>query len=81
MQSCKHFAIETGLATQRVKKLMNKVEKAGAVGAAQNMLGEAVHALVKKNKVKNAVKAFEKVLPQEKIIVSEVSLQGALLLP
>jgi pantoate kinase len=81
MYSCKQFAIETGLATQRVKKLMDKAEEADAVGAAQNMLGEAVHALVKKNKVKNVVNVFEKVLPKEKIIVSEVSLQGAHLLP
>jgi pantoate kinase len=81
MYSCKQFAIETSLATQRVKKLMNKAEEAGAVGAAQNMLGEAVHALVKKNSVKNVVNVFAKVLPTEKIFVSEVSLQGAHLLP
>lgn len=81
MHSCKQFAIETGLATTRVKKLMDEAEEAGAVGAAQNMLGEAVHGLVKKDKVKNVVSAFEKVLPKEKTIVSEISLQGAQLLP
>lgn len=80
LHSCRRFAEKTGLATKRVAKLMASAEKAGATGAAQNMLGEAVHALVEKNKVKNVVAAFERVLPPEKIIVAEVSLQGAQLL-
>jgi len=81
MHSCKRFAVETGLATQRVRKLMDKAEEAGAVGAAQNMLGEAVHALVKKDKVKNVANVFGKVLPTEKTVIAEVCLQGAHLLP
>jgi len=80
LHSCKDFALKTGLATKRVTKLMNAAEKAGAVGAAQNMLGEAVHALVKKDKVKSVVGVFERVLPPEKIVVAEISLQGAQLL-
>jgi pantoate kinase len=77
MRSCREFAEKTGLATNRVTKLMTAAGKAGAVGAAQNMLGEAVHALVKRDKVKNVVGALEKVLPPDKIVVAEVSLQGA----
>jgi pantoate kinase len=77
MRSCRMFAEKTGLATKRVIKLMNAAENAGAVGAAQNMLGEAVHALVKKGKVRNVMEAFGKALPSDKIILSEVSPQGA----
>jgi hypothetical protein len=44
------------------------------------MLGEAVHALVEKDKVKNVVKTFERFMPPEKIVVAEVSLQGAQLI-
>jgi len=77
MHSCKEFALKTGLATKRVIKLMTAAEEAGAVGAAQNMLGEAVHALVERDRVKSVVRAFEKVLPRDKIVVAEVSLQGA----
>jgi len=80
LHSCRRFAEKTGLATRRVIKLMTAAEKAGAVGAAQNMLGEAVHALVQRDKVKKVTEAFEKVLPPEKIVVAEVSLQGAQLL-
>jgi len=77
LRSCREFAEKTGLATNRVIKLMSAAEEAGAVGAAQNMLGEAVHALVERNKVKSVVEAFERVLPPDKIVVAEVSLQGA----
>jgi len=77
LHSCKEFALKTGLATERVIKLMTAAERAGAVGAAQNMLGEAIHALVKRDKVKSVVEVFEKVLPPDKIVVAEVSLQGA----
>jgi len=71
------FAEKTGLATNRVVKLMEAAERAGAIGAAQNMLGEAVHALVERDKVKSVLAAFERVLPPSKVVVAEVSLSGA----
>jgi pantoate kinase len=77
LRSCREFAEKTGLATERVVNLMNAAEEAGAVGAAQNMLGEAVHALVKNDKVKSVLHAFERVLPPDKIVVAEISLTGA----
>jgi len=80
LHSCRQFAEKTGLATKRVIKLMTAAEKAGAVGAAQNMLGEAVHALVDRDKVKNVVEAFERFLPPDKIVAAEVSLHGAQLI-
>jgi pantoate kinase len=80
LQSCREFAEKTGLATKRVTKLMTAAEDAGAVGAAQNMLGEAVHAVVERNKMRDVVEAFQKVLPSDKIIVADVSLQGAQLI-
>jgi len=77
VHSCRDFAQKTGLATNRVINLMDAAERAGAVGAAQNMLGEAVHALVERDKVKSVLAAFERVLPPSKIVVAEVSLSGA----
>jgi len=77
LRSCREFAEKTGLATKRVIRLMDAAEKAGAVGVAQNMLGEAVHALVEMDKVKSVVEVFERVLPSDKIVVAEVSLEGA----
>jgi pantoate kinase len=77
MRACKEFAIGTGLVTSRVRKLIELAEKAGAIGAAQNMVGEAVHALVTVDRVEGVVQAFKKVMPTEKIIIAKIDLQGA----
>ena len=77
MTECKTFAFETGFATNKVKKLMKLSENAGAIGSAQNMLGEAVHALVKVENVEAVYEAFKKLLPEEKIIITEIDFQGA----
>lgn len=77
MEACKEFAVETAFATKRVRKLMGLAEKAGAIGAAQNMVGEAVHALVKVDKAEWVVQAFKNSVPSEKIIIAKIDLQGA----
>jgi len=77
LRSSREFAFKTRLATDRVKRLMDAAEEAGAVGAAQNMLGEAVHTVVEENKVKKVVRAFERFLPREKIVVARICLHGA----
>jgi pantoate kinase len=77
MRACKEFAMGTGLITSRVQKLIELAEKAGAIGAAQNMVGEAVHALVTVDKAENVIQTFKKVMPSEKIIIAKIDLQGA----
>jgi hypothetical protein len=52
-------------------------EKAGAVGVAQNMVGEAVHALVPEENVREIAEAFKQVLPNEKILAAKIDFQGA----
>lgn len=80
LRASKEFAIKSGLATERVKKLMALAEKAGAIGSAQNMVGEAVHALTTNENVEKVMQAFKKVLPDEKVLSSRVDLQGVRLL-
>lgn len=77
MAASKLFSIETGFATDRVKKLINKSESKGAIGATQNMLGEAVHALVTEDKISKVYNVFRDFLPKEKIIIASIDLQGA----
>ena len=77
---CKKFALETGFATERIQKLMELSEKAGAIGVAQNMLGEAVHALTTADTLKTVHEAFKKMLPDEKIIIANIDFQGARLI-
>jgi len=77
---CRDFAEKTGFMTERVRTLIRVAEKAGAIGAAQNMVGEAVHALTTSENAEYVVQAFKQVLPQEKILVAQVDIQGARLL-
>ena len=74
---CWNFAEKAGFTTERVRTLANLANKAGAIGAAQNMVGEAVHALVLKENAQNIAEAFKKELPQNSILISQIDFQGA----
>ncbi len=77
LSRCWDFAEETGFATGRVRRLVQLAKKAGAVGAAQNMIGEAVHAVVLEENADGVAEAFKQVLPKEKILMSRIDFQGA----
>jgi pantoate kinase len=77
---CQDFAEKTGFITERVRHLMKLADKSGAIGAAQNMVGEAVHALTTPENAESVVQAFEQVLPPEKILAARVDIQGARLI-
>jgi len=74
---CLEFAQKTGFMTERLQGLVRLAEKAGALGAAQNMVGEVIHAVTTLENAKRVVEAFKQVLPEDKIIVSEIDFQGA----
>jgi len=80
LRASKEFAVKTGLATERVKRLIASAERAGAIGAAQNMVGEAVHALTTAENLKSVTQAFKKMLPNERILSGKIDLQGVRLL-
>jgi pantoate kinase len=77
MACCIEFAEKAGFMTPRVRQLVKLAEKAGAVGAAQNMVGEAVHALALEENARNIAEAFKQVLPNEKILAAKIDFQGA----
>ena len=77
LSCCWEFAKKAGFATERVKQLVKLAEKAGAVGAAQNMMGEAVHAVTLEENAEEIAEAFKQVLPNERILVAKVDFQGA----
>ncbi|MEM2081947.1 MAG: hypothetical protein QXP44_01990 [Candidatus Bathyarchaeia archaeon] len=74
---CLEFAEKTGFMTPRVKHLVKLAEQAGAVGVAQNMVGEAVHALALEENAAEIAEAFKQVLPNENIIIAKIDFQGA----
>jgi pantoate kinase len=77
LSSCWEFANKAGFATERIKGLVKLAEKAGAVGAAQNMVGEAVHAVTLEENAAAVAEAFKLALPKEGIIVSKINFQCA----
>ena len=77
MACCLDFADNAGFMTARVRRLVELAEKAGAVGVAQNMVGEAVHALVLEENAGEIAEAFKQVLPNEKILAAKIDFQGA----
>jgi pantoate kinase len=77
IKACKEFAAGAGFVTDRVQNLIEVAENAGAIGATQNMVGEAVHALVSVDRMKDVFGAFRKLLPEKEIIVSNIDFQGA----
>ena len=80
LHCCKGFAEEAGFMNDRLRTLMKLAEKAGAIGAAQNMVGEAIHAVTTLENAVRVTQAFMEVLPQEKIITAKIDFQGARLL-
>jgi pantoate kinase len=77
LASCWDFAQKAGFATENVRRLVHLAEKAGAVGATQNMIGESVHAVVLEENAASVAEAFKQLLPNEKILTSKIDFQGA----
>jgi pantoate kinase len=71
------FSQKAGFATENIRKLVASAKRAGAVGAAQNMIGEAVHAVVHEENVNSVSEAFKQTLPPQQVIVSKIDFQGA----
>jgi pantoate kinase len=80
LEQCWNFSEKAGFATRNVRQLVRLAMKAHAIGAAQNMIGEAVHAVVLLENVEQVAEAFKQVLPSERVIVSKIDFQGARLI-
>lgn len=80
LECCWEFSQKAGFATDKVRELVLLAKKAGAIGAAQNMIGEAVHAVVHEDKARSVAEAFKQALPQEQVMVSRIDFQGARLI-
>lgn len=80
LAQCKHFSETAGYATENVRRLIEAAEQTGAVGAAQNMIGEAVHAVVHEQNASAVEEAFKQILPKEQVFTSKIDFQGARLI-
>jgi len=70
------FGRRAGFETQRISRLISTMISVGAVGAAQNMIGEAVHAVVEDSKVKEAVITVRKAFPEANVFASRIEDRG-----
>ena len=78
MNSSKKFAQEIGFLTDKSARAIRLLEKAGAIGATQNMIGDAVHCIVEEDyedRIIDSIKEFG-----NKLIVSRIANTGARLL-
>ncbi|MEM3387149.1 MAG: hypothetical protein QXN08_05705 [Nitrososphaerales archaeon] len=64
------FAEKTGIATRDLLDLAHYIQRRGAEGAAQNMIGRAVHSVVAVNRVEQILKDLRHLLPFAKIVTS-----------
>jgi pantoate kinase len=80
LQRSLEFAEKAGFMTDQTRKLVRLAERAGAVGVAQNMVGEAVHAVTREEDAEAVVEAFKEELPKKKVLKSKIDFQGARLI-
>ncbi len=74
------FSREAGFETPVVTRLISTMIASGAVGATQNMIGEAVHGVANNRKVGRIVKALRKAFPSAKVFATPIDNQGVRLL-
>jgi pantoate kinase len=80
LQRSLEFAEKASFMTEKTRKLVRLAERAGAIGVAQNMVGEAVHAVARDEDAEGIVEAFKAELPEERVLESKIDFQGARLI-
>jgi pantoate kinase len=70
------FATRSGISSDDMLSLSDIAIKLGAIGATQNMIGNAIHCLVRKHDSQKFMKSFRKHVPRDSIFATEL-LQSA----
>jgi pantoate kinase len=76
MELCNQFARKAGFLSQRLTKVLTKVLDAGALGATQNMIGDAFHSLVYEENVDSVVESIAQDFPPDSLLVTEINSGG-----
>ena len=74
------FGQEAGFETTNVTRLISTMMSSGATGAAQNMIGEAVHGAANDREVRGIVSVVKKAFPTAKVFAAPIDNQGVRLL-
>ena len=76
LKEAQHFSDAVGFQSANVSRLIRAMISAGAVGAAQNMIGEAVHGVVPKTKANRALMRLRREFPSATTFVSNLDCRG-----
>jgi len=80
MWASKRFAYGLGLMSPSTAQLIEEMETAGAIGATQNMLGQAVHAIADEDLAKSILTAVKRRFPKAQAFQCPLDFGGARLL-
>ena len=80
LTECRKFGAQAGFETPEITRLISTMEAAGAVGAAQNMIGEAVHGVAATSEAPTIVKAVKRAFPAAIVFSSPIDNQGVRIL-
>jgi len=72
LEKSREFALEAGLATKRVQEIFEELARLPVIGYAQNMIGEACHALALRRDAETIVKTLREVFPEYFVRMFEV---------
>jgi pantoate kinase len=70
------FGEQAGFETPKITRLISMMMTAGATGAAQNMIGEAVHAVAENSRTEKIVRKVRRAFPLAKVFASPIDNQG-----
>jgi len=74
------FAENLGLMTDRLRRVISALQDAGAIGATQNMVGEAAHSTFDADDAEKAAERIGKLFPSYKVFTFDIDPAGARLL-
>jgi len=80
LNEARKFSEGVGFQTNEVARLIGTMISSGAIGAAQNMIGEAVHGVAKESKMPRILKDVQKAFPSAKVFTSRLDNRGVRLL-
>jgi len=76
LSEARQFGETVGFQSPNVARLIQATVSAGAIGAAQNMIGEAVHGVIQSDKADRALIKLRKEFPSATIFVSNLDTRG-----
>jgi len=80
LRNSEEFASRIGFMTERIERLITATKGMGAVGAAQNMLGEAFHAVVEEDLTGEILERLRGLMPGGRLFSVGIDFEGARLL-